>query len=104
MSTDNGVKIPDGKWIMPAELFLDCDGVEYEIYSYALESAVAPEESYVRFHVNNGEISYFNYALAVGNWYRSRGGSPYARGHTFIDTLDELVALSSDLPYGWRGV
>lgn len=102
MSTTNGMVIPDGNWVMPSQLFLSCEGLNISGYSYVRDLEDETEEVYVRFTCASGEISDFNYAISEGNWYRSMDGRPYARGYEFIDTLEELVALSSDLPYGWR--
>ena len=62
--------LPDGKYVMSAELFfkLKVEVASKYSYVYDMRDEVHGEEVYVRVCIVDGEVFDFSYAIHNGNW------------------------------------
>ena len=93
MSTNTEViVIPDGKWVIPVEI--------YRLTDVNRMKRVLTDEC-VRLTVHNGELIQFN--DASHRFYTiDREGRRTTQGFEWITSIEQLRALASCLPYGWR--
>lgn len=93
--TEQLINLPDGKYVMPLQLWVLT--VQSTRYSRASEDTVD-----VRVRIEEGDVKYRKTANSVGWYRRNIDGIELAKGHMFIDTLEDLQSLTSALPYSWR--
>lgn len=92
--------LPDGRYVLPLWLYRRCSNKRVGWLDDKFGNL-----NHVRVHILKGiqHQSNYNSDREGRSWYKMfDDGRDAARGHTHIDTFEQLQAVCHDLPYSWR--